>query len=164
VQLGSGSSIGILYRAGQNYVAAGREAPYVIGTTTVWASSIKLTQISPADVAIRPGIFLCGVFTVRSQGAISAEIICTPRVRFLLTTTYAGRTTVSIEAATSQRGDGQMSKTRLDLIVALFQIQNHPIFRTVDIVTSAANPKISDEQVRNHIEGCMRAISRSVEV
>lgn len=53
-----------------------------------------------------------------------------------------------------------ISETRLDLLGALFQIQNHPLFRTVDIVTSAANPKVSDQQVRNHIEGCMRAIAR----
>lgn len=55
-----------------------------------------------------------------------------------------------------------MTKTRLDLLGALWEIQNHPLFRTVDIVTSAASPKISDDQVRNHIEGCMRFIAKKV--
>lgn len=54
-----------------------------------------------------------------------------------------------------------MTETRLDLLAALWQIQNHPLFRTVDIVTSSASPKVSDQQVRNHIEGCMRAIARA---
>jgi hypothetical protein len=54
-----------------------------------------------------------------------------------------------------------ISATRLDLLGALWQIQNHPIFRTVDIVTSAASPKVSDQQVRNHIESCMRAIAKA---
>ncbi|GEC56808.1 hypothetical protein [Bradyrhizobium phage ppBeUSDA76-2] len=56
-----------------------------------------------------------------------------------------------------------MSKTRLDLLGALWQIQTHPAFRTVDIVTSAASPKVSDDQVRNHIEGCLRFIARKAE-
>lgn len=54
-----------------------------------------------------------------------------------------------------------MTTTRLDLIGALFEIQTHPLFRTVDVVTSAASPKVSDEQVRNHIEGLMRAIAKA---
>jgi len=54
-----------------------------------------------------------------------------------------------------------ISATRLDLLGALWQIQNHPLFRTVDIVTSAASPKVSDQQVRNHIEGCLRAIAKA---
>jgi hypothetical protein len=52
-----------------------------------------------------------------------------------------------------------MTATRLDLIGALFEIQTHPLFRTVDVVTSAASPKVSDDQVRNHIEGLMRFIA-----
>lgn len=55
----------------------------------------------------------------------------------------------------------EMTKTRLDLIAALFQIQCHPIFKYSDIVTSAGNPKVSDDQVRRHIEGCMAAIARA---
>lgn len=55
-----------------------------------------------------------------------------------------------------------MTEARLDLLGALWQIQNHPLFRTVDIVTGAASQKVSDQQVRNHIEGCMRAIAKAV--
>jgi len=53
-----------------------------------------------------------------------------------------------------------MSATRLDLLSALWQIQCHPLFRTVDVVTGAASPKVSDEQVRNHIDGLFRYIAK----
>ena len=53
-----------------------------------------------------------------------------------------------------------MSKTRIDLLGALWQIQAHPLFSTVDVLTPAASPKVSDEQVRNHIEGLMRFIAK----
>lgn len=53
-----------------------------------------------------------------------------------------------------------MSKTRFDLLGALWQIQAHPLFSTVDILTGAASLKVSDEQVRNHIEGLFRYIAK----
>ncbi|VIO73855.1 hypothetical protein [Bradyrhizobium ivorense] len=52
-----------------------------------------------------------------------------------------------------------MTKTRLALLGELWKIQAHPAFRTVDIVTNWGSPKASDDQVRNHIAGCLRFIA-----
>lgn len=53
-----------------------------------------------------------------------------------------------------------LSETRKDLIAAVWQIQCHPLFKCTDLVTPCASPRVSDDQVRNHIEGLMKAIAR----
>lgn len=53
-----------------------------------------------------------------------------------------------------------LTETRRDLIGALWQIQCHPLFKYVDLVTPAASPKVSDQQVRNQIEGLMKYIAK----
>lgn len=53
-----------------------------------------------------------------------------------------------------------LSAVRQDLIGALWQIQCHPLFKYVDLVTPAASPKVSDDQVRRQIEGLMAFIAK----
>jgi hypothetical protein len=56
-------------------------------------------------------------------------------------------------------GKDNGTETRKELIRALGIVQNHPFYRHQDILT-ITGCEMTDEQVRNHLDGCIRGIGK----